>query len=127
MDVPVKVKICGVRTPAIVEAAAEEAVRALNRQLEDRVRDRTLALEQARDEAQHASQAKSEFLSRMSHELRTPMNAILGFSQLLAMGEVAPKQQRCPGASWPFSPTIRRRPSPQAATAQTAPRPMVLW
>ena len=73
---------------------AEEAVRALNRQLEDRVRDRTLALEQARDEAQHASQAKSDFLSRMSHELRTPMNAILGFSQLLALGEVAPKQQR---------------------------------
>jgi PAS domain S-box-containing protein len=73
---------------------AEEAVRALNRQLEDRVRDRTLALEQARDEAQHASQAKSDFLSRMSHELRTPMNAILGFSQLLAMGEAAPKQQR---------------------------------
>lgn len=73
---------------------AEEAVRALNRQLEDRVRDRTLALEQARDEAQQASQAKSDFLSRMSHELRTPMNAILGFSQLLAMGEVAPKQQR---------------------------------
>jgi PAS domain S-box-containing protein len=73
---------------------AEEAVRALNRQLEDRVRDRTLALEHARDEAQHASQAKSEFLSRMSHELRTPMNAILGFSQLLALGEAAPKQQR---------------------------------
>ena len=74
--------------------SAEEALRALNRQLEDRVRDRTLALEQARDEAQRASQAKSDFLSRMSHELRTPMNAILGFSQLLAMGEAAPKQQR---------------------------------
>ena len=73
---------------------AEEAVRALNRELEDRVRERTLALEQARDEAQRASQAKSDFLSRMSHELRTPMNAILGFSQLLAMGEAVPKQRR---------------------------------
>ena len=41
------------------------------------------ALIEARDTAERANNAKSEFLSSMSHELRTPLNAILGFTQLL--------------------------------------------
>ena len=44
-------------------------------------------LRDARDVAEQASQAKSEYLSRMSHELRTPLTAILGYSDLLEMRE----------------------------------------
>jgi signal transduction histidine kinase/CHASE3 domain sensor protein len=48
----------------------------------------------AREAAEEANQAKSEFLSRMSHELRTPLNAILGFAQLLDLDNLSAPQRQ---------------------------------
>ena len=49
-------------------------------------------LQLAKDEADRANVAKSEFMSRMSHELRTPLNSVLGFAQILQMELESPDE-----------------------------------
>ena len=65
---------------------AEREIRELNATLEHKVQERTAQLA-------IASKAKSEFLANMSHEIRTPLNAILGLTQLMERGELAPEQR----------------------------------
>lgn len=52
----------------------------------------SLLLQQARDAAESANEAKSRFLAHMSHELRTPLNAILGYAQILRACELSNRQ-----------------------------------
>jgi len=90
---------------------SEQALRAAQVDLEARVRDRTLALEEAnarlrvemaeREEAERlrrralveadqANRLKDEFLSTLSHELRTPLNAIFGWARILRSRDLDP-------------------------------------
>ena len=77
------------------KAQLEQQLVMLNRDLEFRVEKRTEELRQANDrlkkavdEAQSANRAKSAFLAGMSHELRTPLNHIIGFTQIIAAGQL---------------------------------------
>lgn len=63
----------------------EQILLEVNESLEKRVQLRTKEYLQAKEDAEYANSAKSEFLSSMSHELRTPLNAILGFSQIIEL------------------------------------------
>ncbi|MCF2861327.1 ATP-binding protein [Pseudoalteromonas sp. Cnat2-41] len=76
------------------EKAAELKVKRLNSELEAKVRQRTRALAQAKDEALKSSDIKSAFISNISHELRTPLNGVIGTLNILKREPLSEKARQ---------------------------------
>ncbi|MCF3648295.1 response regulator [Synoicihabitans lomoniglobus] len=76
----------------LVKVEDREVVIGMDHDVTDR-RAAELAMKEARDEAEAANRAKSDFLAVMSHEIRTPMNGILGFTNLLHDTELNAEQR----------------------------------
>lgn len=74
--------------------ANNEAITALNKDLERRVEERTEDLRDKAEQAAAADRAKSVFLASISHELRTPLNGVIGMAQVMATSDLSEHQRQ---------------------------------
>ena len=70
------------------------SLKEFNQALEEKVTSRTIELEQAKEKAEVASRAKTDFLNVITHELRTPLNGVLGFSGILKSRDLTEKDKK---------------------------------
>ena len=78
----------------VLQIGTQLAVALQQAELLSQTQRQSLELMKAKEAADAANYAKSQFLAKMSHELRTPLNAILGFSQIMARGNSVSPEQR---------------------------------
>src|SRR5689334_15926767 len=75
----------------LAEQKARADLEQLNRDLEERIKERTAQLTRVNEELSEANRAKDVFLATLSHELRTPLTPVVGWIKLLRSGSLDPK------------------------------------